>query len=103
MGAQYNFPVDAFADEAISVTDTAVGFTAATYAPTDAPGAVKALVTVETAAVRMRIDGSTATSTVGHLLDPGDSVVIEGTDSIINASFVRDTSTSGAIHVTYFR
>lgn len=97
------FPTDVLDFEKISVTDTATGFTAATYAPTGQPAATKALVTVETAAVRYRSDGTAADATTGHLLDPGDSILIEGTDAIVDASFIRSTSTSGTIQVTYYR
>lgn len=91
----------AFADEKITV-NTAVGFTTATYAPTPGNPAFRALVTVETDQVRFRYEGTDPTSSVGHLLDPGDRIVIEGYDNIKNARFIKITN-NATLQVTYER
>lgn len=92
-----------FAFESITVTDTAVGFTAATTSPGGAPGAVRAFVTSETAEMRYRTDGEDPTSSVGHLLSPNDRLVFEGAATLAQFRAIRTGATSGVLRVTYER
>lgn len=87
----------AFADETIAVSSTAVGVTAAT-----ARNAQKMVVTTEDAQIRFRYSGSNPTSSVGHLLEVGDVVVICGPQNIINFRAIR-VSGDAEIFVTYER
>jgi hypothetical protein len=60
------------AHESITVADTAIGLTDATIV-----GQQKAFLTVETADIRFTADGTTPTTTVGHLASPGDIIELE--------------------------
>lgn len=86
----------AHAYEAISVTATAVGLTAA-----KAQRANRAFITAETAQMRFRYDGTAPESSEGHLLEIGDSLIIEGTQNLENFKAIKTGATSGALKVTY--
>ena len=113
-------PMNAINHEAITVSSTAVGFTTsetlqtvtkdggstvnvggAFTGATVTTRAKAALVTVETQSVRVTLDGTTATTTVGHLLAAGDALLIHGTDCIRKARFIAVT-TDATIQVTFF-
>ena len=87
--------------EAISVTDSAVGFTASKLSPSGAAPPQHVFFTVETASCRFRIDGTAPTSTEGHPLLVGDRVNIVGLQSLHNFRAIRDTVTSATLRVTY--
>lgn len=82
--------------ESVTVTDTAGGLTSATYTT-----AISALITVETANVRYRADGTNPTSSEGHLLRVGDILELESPDEIQRIRFIRTSGTSSVIKVTY--
>lgn len=63
--------------ESVTVGSTAAVLTAAKYA-----GATTALITVETASIRMRMDGTAPTSTVGTLLNAGDQRLLTSPEQI---------------------
>lgn len=91
-----------FAFESITVGGSAVGFTAATINPVSTGGpAQRATVTVETNPIRYRIDAA-PTSSIGHLLNPGDVLVLEGRSEIKNIQFIA-TGSNGTIMCTYER
>ena len=87
--------------ESLSVTGTATGFTAAQLSRTGGQ-VVGALLTAETAQMRYCVDGTTATSTVGHLLETGDVLEIWGANNLAKFSVIRTGGTSGTLKVTYF-
>ncbi len=89
-----------FAFETISIEAVAVGFTAATIVNSNDAYAKKALVTVESAQLRWRCD-SNPTSTVGHLLQPGDVLILIGSENIRNFKAIRTGSTNAKISVSY--
>ena len=93
----------AFAFETLTVADTALGFTAATYQPVNDVGAKRALVTCAVAQVRFRYDGTDPTSAVGHILDAGDKLEIEGYTNISLFRAIRSGASSGIISVTFER
>lgn len=98
----------AFNYESITVADSSIGFTAGTITPTVAvDGSTRpahvARVTAETAQMRYTIDGTAPTTTVGHLLDIGDVLDIEGIKNVSNARFIRTGVTSGTIRCTFLR
>ncbi len=93
----------AFAFESVTVSDTAGGLTAATYNPAANGRAQRAYITVETAQIRYRLDGTDPTASVGHILEVGDILIIDGNANIANANFIRTGGTSGTIRVTYER
>ena len=92
--------------ETITVADTAIGFTAAKIAPDVINGSrpvSKVFITNETAEIRFRLDGSDPSSTVGHLMAVGDSIIIDGADKIYRFKAIRTGGTSGTLSVTYER
>ncbi len=103
----------AFAYEAITVSNTAIGVTAATafprlvtgtggYAVSQDNGAEEAVFSVETDNVRYTLDGTVPTASVGHLLLPNDILTLVGRDAIRKVKFIRVT-TDASLKVTYFR
>lgn len=93
----------AFAGEAITVADTAIGPTAATHVATTTRKATRAYVTVETASIRVRYDGTNPTASVGHLKQAGEEFIIEGSANIAALKMIRTGSTSASVHITYER
>lgn len=93
----------AFAYESITVATTAIGCTTSTVSPGGGPGAVRAMLTLETAQVRYRYDGIDPTSSEGHLLEIGETLVLEGAANIDRFRAIRTGSTSGVLKVTYER
>lgn len=97
----------AFASEALTIDSTAGGiaFTAATYAPTGGvpKRAKRAFVTAETAQMRYTYDGTAPTSTVGHILEAGQSITVEGYTNVSAFRAIRTGGTSGALYVSFER
>lgn len=92
-----------FGYEAVTVSNTAIGFTAGTITPTTGRPCSRAIFTVETDQIRFTYDGSTTpTNTVGHLVEAGDRVVIEGIKNVSNFRAIRVTS-DASIKCTYER
>jgi len=91
---------NAFAFETITVGTTAVGFTTATY-KTDTHTAQRAVVTIEDAGVRYRYDGTNPTSSVGHQLNPGDTLLVVGRGNLDNIKFIRSGTSDGKVVATY--
>ena len=91
----------AFASERLTVGGTAVGLTSATYAPASGP-ARSAFITVETDQIRFTLDGTTPTSSRGHVIDAGGSLVLQGIEEIRAFKAIRVTN-SAPIEVTYKR
>ena len=85
-----------FGHESITVSTTAIGFTAATITPSTAaapvPPAAFALATVETDQIRWTADGTTPTSTVGHLANAGDVIELHGYENVRNFRAIRVTT-----------
>lgn len=70
-----NIQVFPFAYEALSVSSTAVGFTAATF-DNGVKKALMAVGTLEDDSIRFTVDGTTPTSTVGQLVTQASNVSI---------------------------
>ena len=92
----------AYAYEAITVSSTALGLTASNYAESPSTrGTVKrVLITVETDQVRFTTDGTTPTSSIGHLVDARQTITLEGRDDIAKFKAIRVT-TDASLKVTY--
>lgn len=90
--------VSFFAYEAVTVDNTSGGkaLTEATYTSY----AKLAVCTLETAEVRYKIDGSAPTTTVGHPLEPLQSIILYG-DQINKFRAIRTGSTSGSLKCSY--
>ena len=94
----------AYTYEAITVADTAIGLTVAeiTKSETLYGRPVKKVVcTLETGPIRFTVDGTTPTSTVGHLANIGDTIVLQNEDEARKFLAIRTTSTSGALKCTF--
>ena len=63
-------------------------------------GCRKAFLALETAQIRFRYDGGDPTATVGHLMNPGDILTLEGI-GVNNFRAIRTGSTDGLLSVTY--
>lgn len=61
----------------------------------------KAFITIETAPIRVRLDGTAPTATVGHLLNAGDSLELDTASNIANFKAIRTTAVSAIIDCTY--
>lgn len=96
----------AFASETLTVAGTAVGFSTnlvPTVSDQGGPDVRKAVFVVEGAPIRVTVDGTTPTSSVGMLFQVGDVVTIEGEANIKRFKAIRATSTSASAYVTYFK
>ena len=82
--------------ESITVSATAGGLTTAAIAGLD-----EAIITVETAQVRFRQDGTVPTSTVGHILEVGDVLTLDSSEAMADVSFIRTGGTSGTLRCSY--
>jgi hypothetical protein len=92
----------AFAHEAITVSNTAIGFTTATSVSGDFPASA-AIVSVETDAIRYRIDGGNPVAAgAGHPVASGTTILITGQKNVQNFKAIRET-TDATIRVTYLR
>jgi hypothetical protein len=86
--------------EKISTTTSSIGFTAAKL-EYKGKRAKAALITVEAAAIRFTMDGTTPVVTAtsngtGHLVDTGQSFIVEGYSSIVNFRCINAVADSGA-------
>ena len=59
-----------------------------------------ALITVETAAVRFRIDGTAPTATVGHILEVGDVLRLRGMGEISKFQAIRRDGNDATLRVS---
>ena len=87
----------AFDFEPITVSTTAVELTATKYA-----SAVRATITIETAKVRVRFDGTSPTSSVGHVVDTNSVINLEGTKQISLFKVIREGDTDATLSASYF-
>ena len=85
--------------EAITVSNAVIGFTTALL--NAAPQPKGAVLTLETANIRWRIDGGNPSGAVGHLMATGDSIVLHGAASMYNFKAYRDGGVDGDLRVTY--
>ena len=92
-----------FAYESLTVAATAKIMTVATYKPatTESSHAKRAFITVETAQVRYRYDGTDPTSSEGHILNVNDVLILTGIGNLSKFRAIRTGGTSGVLKVTY--
>lgn len=103
MGVYAAEATSGFAHESVTIADTAGGtaLTSATYNPDGEPGAVRAVLTLEAAQIRWTYDGTAPTTTVGHLMETGEKIALDGAETIRQFRAIRTGATSGVLHVTY--
>lgn len=115
-----NGPATGYAYEKIATT-SAIGITASLIKVGTASGndhsghtpfwrsATDAFITIETAAIRWTVDGTTPVVTAtsggtGHLANAGDVITLEGEDAIKKFRCINAVASSGAlVFVTLFR
>ena len=86
--------------ETLTVGTTVKSLTSSIYIDSNGAYAKKALITIETASLRWRCDDN-PTSTVGHLMQPGDILTLIGSANIRNFKAIRTGATSAKISISY--
>lgn len=83
--------------EAVTFSDTATGFTAATIRPDGGPIMQSCAGKLESGQIRYRYDGTAPSATVGTLVDMGDIVTIHGLAYLSQFKGIRTGATSGVV------
>lgn len=100
----YGQMADAYAFENLTVSSTAKGLTAAKLTPTTTAlvgkKACRITVSCETNPVRFCFDGTTPTTSLGHLLAVGERATFEGTANLSNLKFIA-TGSDSSLMITY--
>ena len=86
-----------FAYESKTIANSAVGLTSGTY-----DDAIWAEMTLETAQIRIRSDGTSPTSSEGRIVEIGDTIVLKSAAQIAAFKAIRTGGTSGVLKVEYF-
>lgn len=87
--------------EDITISTTATGFTASKM--TNNGIQIKAVrISVETAGIRYREDGSDPSSTVGHAREAGDEFIVVGYNAIANFRAIRIGAEDATLRCTYY-
>ena len=98
---------DGYAHETVTIEGTSKGLTTATWQPTATDtGHVIAFITNRGSAISYTYDGTTVTTTVGHIMNNGDQIKVEGHHNITNFKAIRlggDSPSNGTLDVTYER
>ena len=81
--------------EKLAVADSAIALASVPSESTTAH------IQCDTAAVRFRYDGTAPTTAEGCLLSANGSVILQGEDVLNAVQFIRTTSTSASLKVTY--
>ena len=93
-----------FAFETLTVADSIQVLTPGTYKDNaTSGGADSAFITLATAQIRYRYDGGDPSSTVGHILDTGGILILNGQNQMSNFKAIRTGGSSGVLSVTYER
>ena len=92
--------IPTFAYESIAVDNT-VKSLSSIYTDDDGNIAMKAVITIETAQIRWRMDGENPSSSDGHLSNPTDTILLNNSSDIKNFRATRVGSTSATIRVSY--
>jgi hypothetical protein len=90
---------DAVASETVTVADTAIGFTESKYK--SEPPVKKVFLSNAAGQIRFWFDGTAPEATVGHLMEIGDSMELNGYANIKNFRAIRTGSTSGVLSATF--
>lgn len=86
--------------EQVTVANSAIGLTATNINGPTHPAALRADCRLETAEVRYTIDGTTPTTTIGTLLEPGDTLVLVGNDVLNYFRAIRTGAVSAVLGCT---
>lgn len=92
---------DAIDFESVTVNSTATGLSSTKLnARSDNRQVIGVLLSVETAAIRLQWNGTTA-GTTSHKLDSGSYLELWGGNNVKRLSFIR-SATNAAVRVTYY-
>lgn len=96
---------ETFAFEVITIATLAKGLTEDTFttktADEDPQVALRAILTIENAQLRYRMDGENPTSSVGHILNVMDTLTIIGNQNMLNFRAIRTGTNNSKISVSY--
>lgn len=104
-------PLRLIGEQTLTVSSTALGFTAsnaiknfgpAAQAGTTSAKATLAFCTVEDQPVRWSVIGTPTTNSGGHEYAAGTNFWLTSDEQIANFLVIRSTGTDGLIHVTFF-
>lgn len=87
----------AYESKTVDATSGGVALTSGTY-----DDATRAEMTLETAQIRFRMDGTNPSATEGHLVEVGDPIVLNSAAQIAAFKAIRTGGTSGVLKATYF-
>lgn len=90
-------PID---KEEVTVAGTAIGITASKLVRDGSP-VEKAFISTETESIRFWIDGSTPTSSSGHLAVAGSVIILSDRNQLINFRAIKITD-NGALKITLY-
>lgn len=90
-------------DITIDATAGGVPLTAAKLNPATGTRCRAVFFSVDGAAVRFTMDGTAPTSSVGHLLADGGSLMLHGQTALKNFRAIRSAGVSATARVTYYR
>ena len=92
-----------FGHEKLAITTAAgTGLSATVFAPAGTNAVQAAVITVETADIRYRYDGTAPTVTTGHLVASGGAIMIVGYENVNNFQAISRTD-NAEINVSYER
>ena len=83
--------------ESLTVSNASVGFTAGTMGG----NRDHAIVTVEVATVRFRLDGNAPTATVGLMLVPGDVLELDAQPQLEKIRFIRRDGSDATLRCAF--
>lgn len=89
-----------FAFETITVTNSVKQLTADTFEDTDG-FAKRVVITIQSAQIRWRYDGTDPTSSIGHISNPFDTIVLQTTNNIKNFRVIRAGGTNATLSISY--
>lgn len=90
-----------FAEEDITVADSSLGLTLTNVTAT--PPVKKVELFVEDAQIRVRVDGSAPTSSVGEILNPYDRFTLWGPEQAYKFRAIRTGASSATLRARYLR
>jgi len=88
-----------FDHESITIDDSVggIGLTAGTYAD-----AIHVEMTLERSSIRVCVDGTAPTTSVGHVIDAWSRIILDGTAEIAGFRAIRMGDVSGILKATYY-
>lgn len=89
-----------FAFEELTISNTAIQLTADTFEDSDGV-AKRVVITIQDAQIRWRYDGTNPTTTVGHVSNPFDTIVLQTAGNIKNFRAIRKGSSNAELSVSY--